>query len=106
MEITPTELKDRIDRGDELILLDIRKPFELDIAKLENFVHIPEDELMNRLEELERYGDLDIVVYCRTGRRSSEVVALLKSKGLKNVYNLTGGLHAWSDEIDPCVMKY
>jgi len=106
MDITATELKERLDRGENLVLLDIRKPFELGIASLENFVHIPEEELPDRLDELKQYEDRDIVVYCRTGRRSTEMVEFLASKGFKNILNLEGGLHAWSDEVDPEVMKY
>lgn len=106
MEISATELKERLDRGDDLVLLDIRKPFELSIASLENVVHIPEEEIGGRLDELRGFGEKDVVVYCRTGRRSTELVAFLEQQGFKHVYNLTGGLHAWSDEVDPEVMKY
>lgn len=106
MEITATELKERLDRGDNLVLLDIRKPFELEIACLDNVVHIPEEEIAGRLDELRALGDKDVVVYCRTGRRSTELVQFLEQKGFTRVFNLTGGLHAWSDDVDPCVMKY
>jgi adenylyltransferase/sulfurtransferase len=106
MEISATELKERLDRGDEIVILDIRKPYELSIASLENVLHIPEEEIACRLEELRSLSDKDLVVYCRTGRRSTELVAFLEQQGLKRVFNLTGGLHAWSDDVDPEVMKY
>lgn len=106
MEITATELKERLDRSDDLILLDIRQDFELPIAALDNYVHIPEDEIEDRLGEVRDFGDKDIVVYCRTGRRSAELVKVLEEKGFTRIFNLTGGLHAWSDDVDPSVMKY
>ncbi|MBX3075034.1 sulfurtransferase [Candidatus Obscuribacterales bacterium] len=106
MEISATQLKERLDRGEEIVLLDIRKPYELSIASLENVMHIPEEEIADRLDELRNLGDRDVVVYCRTGRRSTELVAFLEQQGLKRIFNLTGGLHAWSDDVDPEVMKY
>lgn len=106
MEITATELKERLDRSDDLILLDIRQDYELPIAALDNYVHIPEDEIEDRLDEVRDFGDKDIVVYCRTGRRSVELVKVLEEKGFTRIFNLTGGLHAWSDDVDPSVMKY
>ncbi len=106
MDITASELKERLDRGDNLVLLDIRKPYELEIANLENSMHIPEEEIEERLEELKDLSDRDIIVYCRTGRRSAILVELLSERGFKNVFNLSGGLHAWSDDVDPSVMKY
>mgnify|MGYP003857599039 CR=1 FL=1 len=106
MEITATELKERLDRNDELILLDIRKEYELPIAALDNYVHIPEEEIEDRLDEVRGFGDKDIVVYCRTGKRSTELVKVLEEQGFTRVFNLSGGLHAWSDDVDPSVMKY
>ncbi len=106
MEITATELKERLDRKDDLVLLDIRQDFELPIAALDGYVHIPEEEIEDRLDEIRGFGDKDIVVYCRTGRRSTELVKILEQNGFKRILNLTGGLHAWSDDVDPSVMKY
>lgn len=106
MEISASELKERLDRGDDLVLLDIRKPYELEIACLDNSLHIPEEEIEDRMNELTALADKDLVVYCRTGRRSSILVTALEERGFKRVYNLTGGLYAWSDDVDPSVMKY
>lgn len=107
MEISPTQLKERLDRGEELLLLDIRNGYERDLANLEHDnLHIPQDQLMARVEELSPYAERDVIVYCRTGIRSQGCVQFLKSKGFKKVFNLTGGLHAWSDDVDPAVMKY
>lgn len=107
MEITATELKERLDRGENPVLLDIRQPYELGIANLEHeSLHIPEEEIPERLDELRAFGDRDVIVYCRTGKRSTELVKILEEKGFTRIFNLTGGLHAWSDDIDPAVMKY
>lgn len=106
MEISATELKEKLDNGEEIVLLDIREPHELQIAKLDNTVHIPMGEIESRISDLEKYKDKDIVVFCRVGRRSLGCTEYLREKGFTNVLNLTGGLHAWSDEIDPEVMKY
>ncbi len=107
-EISPTELKNRLDSGEKIVLLDIREPHELMIASMENAVHIPKGELGERLSEIDAYknGQIDIVVFCRTGRRSVECSNFLREAGFNRVFNLTGGLHAWSDDVDCTVMKY
>jgi len=110
MEISPTQLKERIDAGDKLILLDVRDEHELRIANLEEAIspiHIPKGELSERISEIEAFKtSCDIVVFCRTGKRSVECTAILKELGFTRILNLTGGLHAWSDDVDCSVMKY
>lgn len=110
MEISPTQLKERLDNNDDLVLLDVRDPHELRIANIEdaiNLIHIPKGELKDRISEIEAFKDKkDIVVYCRTGKRSVECSAILRELGFTRVLNLTGGLHAWSDDVDCSVMKY
>ncbi len=104
-EITARELKERLDRGDEVFVLDVRKPHEVDIATL-GAPLIPLDELLDRVDELEPHREKDIVIHCRTGARSATAVKQLREQGFTNLYNLRGGLHAWSDEIDPSMPKY
>ena len=106
MEISATELKDRLDKGEQIVILDIREPHELQIAKLDNTVHIPMGELESRVSELEEFKGKEIVVYCRTGNRSARCMHYLQSKGFEKTINLTGGIHAWSDDVDPEIMKY
>lgn len=106
MEISATELKDRLDNGEDLVILDIREPHELHIAKLDNTVHIPLGQIAERLPELEQFKEKDIVVYCRTGKRSAQCTEFLRAKGLDRTFNLIGGIHAWSDDVDPEIMKY
>ncbi|MBX9695564.1 MAG: sulfurtransferase [Cyanobacteria bacterium] len=108
MEISPVELKKRLDNGDNVVLVDVRGAHELYIANLDNSLHIPMDELQHHLAELKELeaASKDIVLYCRTGQRSLNCAHALKNAGFKRIYNLTGGLHAWSDQVDPSVMKY
>ena len=110
MEISPTQLKERLDAGDKIVLLDVRDAHELIIANLDEAIkpiHIPKSELKDRIFEIEPFkNEIDIVVYCRTGKRSLECSATLEDAGFTRILNLTGGLHAWSDDVDCSVMKY
>ncbi len=108
MEISPVELKKRLDNGDNVVMVDIRRPHELYIASLENTLHIPMEELESHIKELRELEDQskDIVLICRTGQRSLHCTRALINAGFKRVFNLTGGLHAWSDDVDPSIMKY
>jgi len=104
-EITVRQLKDRLDRGETPFLLDVRKPLEYDIANL-NAPLIPVDELAARVDELADYRNREVIVYCRSGIRSAQAVKLLKAHGFTGAVNLKGGVLAWSDEIDPTMVKY
>ena len=102
-EITPKELKARLDRGDDLFILDVREPHEFQICNLKGHL-IPLGELPRRVHELD--SSREIVAHCRSGKRSAEAVDFLRKAGFKKVLNLTGGILAWSDEVDPSVPKY
>ncbi|QXD14115.1 molybdopterin-synthase adenylyltransferase MoeB [Rhodocaloribacter litoris] len=104
-EITVTELKARLDRGERPFILDVRKPHEYEIANL-GAPLIPVDELADRLDELAPYRDQEIIVHCRSGARSARAVKLLREHGFHGAVNLKGGILAWSDEVDPGVPKY
>ena len=97
-------MKAKLDRGDRFTLIDIREPQELQICRIPGGKLIPPGELPKRLAELD--PNSEIVAYCRTGRRSGEAINLLIENGFRNVRNMTGGLHAWSDQVDPSVPKY
>src|SRR5256712_4909168 len=104
-EITPTELKGRLDRNDRPLLLDMRQDWETKLCRLENAVHIPIEEIELRTEELN--PDDEIVVYCHQGVRSAAVAAYLREQhGFKNVKNLAGGLDAWARSVDPAMRRY
>jgi len=103
-EITPEELRDELASADPPMLVDVRDPPEWDIARLPSATLIPRGELPNRVSELTRARQ--VVVYCRSGQRSSQSTRLLLDLGFQNVRNLKGGLLAWADHIDPSMPKY
>ena len=100
-EVTPAELAGRLDA---CTLLDVREPFELEIARLAGARHIPLGELADRIGELDR--GQDIVVFCRSGVRSATAVRLLLGAGFPRVRNLAGGILAWAETIDPTLARY
>jgi rhodanese-related sulfurtransferase len=103
-QITPTELKQRLDRGDDLFLLDVREPHEREICTIGGEL-IPKGEVGLHIDRLPR--DKEIVVYCRSGGRSQAVAQeLYINHGFRNVSNLSGGVLRWSDDVDPSVTKY
>jgi adenylyltransferase/sulfurtransferase len=102
-QISVKEYKSRVDRGDDLFLLDVREPYEYQIAQIGGTL-IPQNEVPNRLAEIPR--DREIVVQCRSGARSQRIAEFLKQSGYTNVINLAGGILAWADEVDPTVQKY
>jgi len=102
-EITPRELKLRLDRGDNLFILDVREPHEYQICNIKGQL-IPLGELPRRVHELD--SSREIVAHCRSGKRSAEAVDFLRQAGFRKVLNMKGGILAWSDEVDPSVPKY
>lgn len=104
-EISVHDLKQRRDANDAPFVLDVREPYEAEIASIGADQLIPVDQLEDRLDELEVGDDQEIVVHCRSGGRSAKATALLREKGY-NASNLAGGVLAWSDEIDPDVPQY
>lgn len=105
-EITATELKARLDKGDVPVLVDVREHFERQIADLPEHgqLRIPVGEILQRVGELEAYRG--VVVYCRSGSRSAWAVRLLRERGLEKVVNLKGGVLAWRQEVDPTLQAY
>jgi len=97
-------LKERLDAGEPIQVIDIREPYELSICGLDVAEPIPMRTLPGRLSELNR--GQEIVVICRSGHRSGDVVRFLRERGFSRTYNLHGGLRAWSDEVDPAMPKY
>jgi molybdopterin/thiamine biosynthesis adenylyltransferase/rhodanese-related sulfurtransferase len=103
-EIEPTEVKQKIDRGDKFVLIDVREPHEYQICKIPTSVLIPLGDLPKRLNELDK--NAEIVAHCKSGVRSGKATNLLRENGFKNVRNMKGGILAWSDKVDPSVPKY
>ena len=102
--LTPGELKARIDAGIAPVILDVREPFEHAICRIPGSRLIPLGELPRRLSELNP-GD-DIVVHCKSGGRSARAVSLLRERGYGRAANLTGGILAWINDIDPSQSRY
>lgn len=105
-EVTVLELKELLDRNEDITLVDVRQPHEWDIGNLGPYgaTMIPLNELRDRYDEID--PNADIVVYCRSGARSARAVEFLKEQGYERVRNLVGGILAWSEHIDPSIPKY
>jgi adenylyltransferase/sulfurtransferase len=105
-EITASQLKLRIDRGDDLVLIDVREPHEWDICNLETIGArlLPLNSLPEHMSELS--SAQDIVLHCRTGARSAKAVRQLHDAGFRRLWNLKGGILAWSEDVDPEVARY
>jgi len=103
-EITPLELKAKLDAKEDIFVLDVREPHEYDIAKIPGTTLIPLGELPRRVGELD--STADIVIHCRSGVRSAKAQHILKDMGFSRVTNLSGGILQWSDDVDPTVAKY
>lgn len=103
-EITPQQLKARLDGNDRPVLVDVRDPWETKLCRLDNALHIPVEEFELRADELN--PEDDIVVYCHHGVRSAAVAGYLRQLGFKRVSNLAGGLDAWASTIDRSMRRY
>jgi len=102
-QLTVKELKQRIDAGEDVYILDVREPHEHQIANLGGKL-IPMNEVPRRLSEIDL--NREVIVHCKMGVRSQLVAEFLKRSGCPRVVNLAGGIQAWSNEIDPSVQKY
>jgi rhodanese-related sulfurtransferase len=103
-EITPQELKKRLDRHDAPALLDVRQDWETRICRLKHAIHIPIEEIELRTDELD--PEQELVVYCHQGVRSAAVAEYLRRLGFRNVKNLAGGLDSWARVVDPAMRRY
>ena len=103
-EISVSEVQQKREQGEDFILLDVREDVELSIARIEGVLHIPMGQVPEKLDEIGR--DKQIVVFCHKGGRSAKVAEFLETQGISNVMNMTGGIQAWSEEIDPDVPMY
>ena len=102
-QISVKDLKSRIDAGEDVFILDVREPYEYQIANIGGKL-IPQNDVPQRLAEIDR--DREIVVQCRSGQRSQRIAEFLQQSGYQKVTNLAGGILAWADEIDPKMQKY
>ncbi len=102
--ITAEELKSEIDRGDDVVILDVREPHEVAISSLPGSVRIPLGTLPENLNRLSTADE--IVVHCRTGARSAKAVEILRQAGFQKVRNLEGGINRWAEIVDPTMARY
>ena len=104
-EISATELKQRLDNGDDIQIVDVREANEVAIGAIPDSIHIPLAQVINRMSEID--PSLETVVHCKMGGRSARAIQALKQSGFSgNLLNLRGGIIAWSNEVDPSVPKY
>jgi len=103
-EIEVTEVKEKLDRGDNFVLIDVREPHEYQICNIPAAKLIPLGEIGRRLGELD--PEADIVIHCKSGMRSARACGVLRAAGFKHVRNMKGGILAWSDQVDRSVPKY
>ena len=102
-EITARDLKEKLDHGEDIFILDVREPHEYQICNLKGHL-IPVGELPRRVHELD--SAREIVVHCKSGKRSAQAVDFLRQAGFRKVYNLHGGILSWSTQVDPSVPRY
>ena len=104
-EITPAELKQRLDNGDDIQIVDVREDNEVAIGRIPNSIHIPLGQILGRMKDID--PNRETVVHCKMGGRSSRAIEALQRSGFQGkLVNLKGGILRWSDEVDPSVPKY
>jgi len=104
LEITPQEVKRRLDSGEKLLLIDVREPHEHTICRIEGSVLIPMGTIPANLQKLDI--DEDVICFCHHGMRSLDVANWLRSRGVVSAKSMAGGIDRWSIEIDPKVLRY
>jgi rhodanese-related sulfurtransferase len=104
LEITPANTKRRLDRGDKLLLVDVREPWEFEICRIEGAKHLPMGSIPANLQALDT--DDEVICYCHHGMRSLDVAVWLRGQGVARAKSLAGGIERWSLEIDPRVPRY
>ena len=104
LEITPADVKARLEQGEKLVLIDVREPWEYALCRIEGAKHVPLGTLAASLETL---PDVDeVICYCHHGMRSLDAAAWLRFQGIERAKSLAGGIERWSIEIDPQVPRY
>lgn len=103
-EISPQELQSRLQQGADVVILDVREPWELELCSVAGAIAIPMNEIPRRLGELDRHRP--IAVMCHHGGRSLQVAHFLVQQGFPSVSNLSGGIDAWREQIDPSMRPY
>jgi rhodanese-related sulfurtransferase len=100
-EITPKDLKARLDAGEDIDIIDVREDWEVAIGKVTPSIHIPMNSIPDRIHEISM--DKPVVILCHSGNRSFQVSQWLTMQGYENVMNLDGGITRWSKDVDPSI---
>tara|TARA_Y100000588_G_scaffold133098_1_gene145959 strand:- start:136 stop:618 length:483 start_codon:yes stop_codon:yes gene_type:complete len=103
-ELDATELQKKLENGSSPIIIDVREDFELEISKIEGSLHIPMNQIPNRINELN--PENDYVIMCRTGVRSSQICEFLSNQNFRSIANLSGGINEWAKKIDSSLPVY
>lgn len=107
LEISPREVKNKLDAGEKIRLIDVREPFEFQQARIEGGELIPMNSVPAALQRLEAMGDDDtLIVFCHHGVRSLTVVHWLREQGVEACQSMSGGIDQWSREVDHAVPRY
>lgn len=104
LEITASELKNRLDQGDKMLVVDVREPWEYELCRIEGAKLIPMGTVPANLQALD--VDEDVICYCHHGQRSLDVAVWLRGQGIESAKSLAGGIERWSVEVDPTVPRY
>jgi adenylyltransferase/sulfurtransferase len=104
LEITPRQVKDRLERGEKLLLIDVREPHEHALCRIDGAVLIPMGTIPANLQKLDT--DEDVICFCHHGMRSLDVANWLRQQGVTSAKSMAGGIDRWSTEIDPQVPRY
>lgn len=104
LETTPAEVKQRLARGEKLLLVDVREPWETEICRIDGATLIPMGAIPANLQALD--VDEDVICYCHHGMRSLDVAVWLRAQGVASAKSLAGGIERWAQEIDPQVPRY
>ncbi len=103
-EATPREIKQRLDAGEKLTLIDVREPQEVMTAAIDGAEEYPLSQAISWIDTLPK--DQELIIFCHHGGRSAQVAMALAHRGHTNVTNMTGGIDQWSQQVDPSVPKY
>jgi rhodanese-related sulfurtransferase len=107
LEVTPGEVKSRLEAGERIFLLDVRQPEEHQLASIAGAELIPMNTVPAALPDLERKaGEGTLIVFCHHGMRSLNVVTWLRGRGISTCQSMSGGIDLWSQQIDPSVPRY
>ena len=104
LEISPRDVKQRLDRGEKLLLVDVREPHEHALCRIQGATLIPMGTIPANLQKLD--ADEDVICFCHHGMRSLDVANWLRSQGVTSTKSMAGGIDRWSTEIDPKVPRY